>query len=157
MSGIGSIYGSNNYTVPISNVGQVTPVNTSNNVESSAKVKPVECQTCKSRKYVDGSNENVSFKTPGHISPEASFSRVSAHEGEHVSNAVSKAASSSNVSLISASVTLKMGVCPECGRTFVAGGVTNTSFKYEESNPYENQRKQVEGSYLKGLNVDEKV
>ena len=30
-----------------------------------------ECQTCKNRKYQDGSNENVSFKSASHISPEA--------------------------------------------------------------------------------------
>ena len=34
------------------------------------KSKTTECQTCKNRKYVDGSNEaNVSFKNAAHISP----------------------------------------------------------------------------------------
>ena len=62
-----------------------------NSTNSIEKVKPSECQTCKNRKYVDGSNEsNVSFKAPGHISPEASFAAVSSHEQEHVSNAVSE-------------------------------------------------------------------
>mgnify|MGYP001188840773 CR=1 FL=1 len=38
------------------------------------KSKTTECQTCKNRKYVDGSNEaNVSFKNAAHISPEAAF------------------------------------------------------------------------------------
>ena len=47
-----------------------------------------ECQTCKERKYVDGSDEgNVSFKAPGHIAPEASAGVVMAHEKEHVANA----------------------------------------------------------------------
>ena len=54
---------------------------------------PEECQTCKNRKYVDGSNEaNVSFKNAAHISPEAASSAVRAHEGQHVSNAYHKAA-----------------------------------------------------------------
>ena len=66
-----SPYGmSNNYTIPVSNVGRVTPVFTDNTVDSSRKVAPVECQTCKNRRYQDGSNEMVSFKAPGHISPE---------------------------------------------------------------------------------------
>ena len=51
-----------------------------------------ECQTCKNRKYQDGSNENVSFKSASHISPEAAGIRVAAHEAEHVSNAYTKAA-----------------------------------------------------------------
>lgn len=50
------------------------------------KSKTTECQTCKNRKYVDGSNEaNVSFKNAAHISPEAASSAVRAHEGQHVS------------------------------------------------------------------------
>ena len=41
------------------------------------KSKTTECQTCKNRKYVDGSNEaNVSFKNAAHISPEAASSAV---------------------------------------------------------------------------------
>lgn len=145
---------SNNYTIPVSNVPRVTAVNADNTVDSSARVKPVECQTCKSRKYVDGSNEpNVSFKTPGNISPEESYAKVSSHEREHVSNAIAKG-SKPGAKLISANVTLKMGVCPECGRTYVAGGVTNTQIKYSESNPYEKNRKSMEGSALLGINVD---
>lgn len=145
---------SNNYTIPVSNVPRVTAVNADNTVDSSARVRPVECQTCKSRKYVDGSNEpNVSFKTPGNISPEESYAKVSSHEREHVSNAIAKG-SKPGAKLISANVTLKMGVCPECGRTYVAGGVTNTQIKYSESNPYEKNRKSMEGSALLGINVD---
>lgn len=145
---------SNNYTIPVSSVPRVTAVNADNTVDSSARVKPVECQTCKSRKYVDGSNEpNVSFKTPGNISPEESYAKVSSHEREHVSNAIAKG-SKPGAKLISANVTLKMGVCPECGRTYVAGGVTNTQIKYSESNPYEKNRKSMEGSALLGINVD---
>lgn len=49
--------------------------------EPNDKVKKGECQTCAKRKYVDGSNEfNVSFKAPGHISPEDSAAKVMAHE-----------------------------------------------------------------------------
>jgi hypothetical protein len=156
-------YSTNFYPAVGSNaIGQaVNPVNKTNGVNridekstiETGKVKPSECQTCKNRKYVDQSNENVSFKTPTHISPEASFSAVSSHEQEHVSNAISKGSSGDN-QLISASVTLKMAICPECGTPYIAGGVTSSLIKYVESNPYEQTRKSAEGSMLKGMYVD---
>ncbi|MDE5872432.1 MAG: hypothetical protein K2H07_00810, partial [Lachnospiraceae bacterium] len=120
---------SNNYTVPVSMVDRVTPVNTDNTIDSSSKVKSAECQTCKNRKYVDGSDEpNVSFKTPGKISPKEAYAKVSSHEREHVANAIAKG-SKPGAKLISASVALKMAVCPECGTTYVAGGTTTTQIK----------------------------
>ncbi len=118
------------------------------------KSEPSECHTCQNRKYVDGSNENnVSFKTPTKISPEASYAMVSAHESEHVANAVSKG-NQPGAKLISASVKLQMEVCPECGTPFIAGGETRTTIQYQEQNPYESNRKSVEGSLLKGMNVN---
>jgi hypothetical protein len=147
---------SNNYTIPVSNVSRVTPVNTDNTVDSASKLsKTGECQTCENRKYQDGSNENnVSFKTPGTITADQSYAKVSSHEREHVSNAIAKS-SKPGAKLISASVSLKMGVCPECGRTYVAGGVTDTQIKYTESNPYEKNRKSYEKEALTGGNIDE--
>ena len=62
-------------------------------MEKSEKAKPTtECQTCKNRKYQDGSNEMVSFKSAAHISPGQAPTAVRAHEQEHVSNAYKKAA-----------------------------------------------------------------
>lgn len=153
---IGSM--SNNYTIPVSNVGRVTPINTDNTVDSSAKIKgTTECTTCENRKYVDGSNEsNVSFKTPGKIKPEESYAKVLSHEQEHVSNAVAKG-NKPGARLISATVSLKMSVCPECGRNYVAGGLTKTAIEYTESNPYDKGRKLLEGSFYKGMNVDEAI
>jgi hypothetical protein len=146
---------SNNYTIPVSNVSRVTPVNTDNTVDSASKLsKTGECQTCQNRKYQDESDENnVSFKTPGVITPEQSYAKVSAHESEHVSNAITKA-SKPGAKLISANVSLKMGVCPECGRVYVAGGVTSTQIKYTESNPYEKNRTSYEKEGLTGGNID---
>lgn len=113
-----------------------------------------ECQTCKNRKYVDGSNESdVSFKTPSHIAPESSAAMVMSHEQMHVSNARQEG-SKENAELVSASVRLKMAVCPECGKSYVEGGVTNSTIKYSESNPYERNRKLIEGSFLKGQYID---
>lgn len=118
------------------------------------KAQSSECQTCKSRKYMDRSNEgNVSFKAPTHISPEASYAMVSSHELEHVANAVGKG-NQPGAELVSTSVRLKMDVCPECGRSYVAGGETVTQIKYNTSNPYENTRKSSEESLIKGMNFD---
>ena len=79
---------------------------------------PEECKTCKNRKYQDGSNENVSFKSAQHISPESAASAVRAHESEHVANAFDKA-SQKNGQVINASVSIHTSVCPECGRTYI--------------------------------------
>ena len=68
-----------------------------------------ECQTCKNRKYKDGSDEMVSFKTPTRISPESAASAVRAHEQEHVSNAYAKAAPK-NGKVIAASVSIHTAI-----------------------------------------------
>ncbi|MDR0964808.1 MAG: hypothetical protein LBM60_09350, partial [Clostridium sp.] len=100
---------------------------------------PGECQTCKNRKYVDGSDENVSFKSASHISPESAASRVRAHEQEHVSNAYSEA-SQKNGKVVSAAVSIHTAVCPECKRSYVSGGTTRTMIMYRnEGNPYVQQ------------------
>lgn len=142
-----------NSVSPVSKVKGITPLQEKDSI-SVEKMKPSECQTCKSRKYIDGSNDsNVSFKTPTHVSPQASYAAVSSHEQEHVSNAISEGSKEGN-QLISSSVTLKMAVCPECGTPYVAGGVTRSQIKYNESNPYESSRKSIEASLLKGMNFD---
>lgn len=113
-----------------------------------------ECQTCKNRKYKDGSDEMVSFKTPQHVSPENAASAVRAHEQEHVSNAYKKAAVD-NGKVISASVSIHMAVCPECGRTYVSGGTTHTQIKYyNEENPYQQDLKSADRTKYTGMNLD---
>lgn len=113
-----------------------------------------ECQTCKNRKYKDGSDEMVSFKTPQHVSPENAASAVRAHEQEHVSNAYKKAATD-NGKVISASVSIHMAVCPECGRTYVSGGTTHTQIKYyNEENPYQQDLKSADRAKYAGMNLD---
>ncbi len=128
-----------------------TSVNTD---QSSSKVRKDDCQTCKERKYVDGSNEsNVSFKSPGHISPGNSASKVMAHENEHVSNAI-KEGNKENKELVSSTVTLKTAVCPECGTSYVSGGTTRTTMRTYSNNPYDQAKKSIEGSFLTGQNID---
>ncbi len=148
---------------PYGNIGTANamPASPVSGTESAGKISPsgkpnptTECQTCENRKYQDGSNEMVSFKSAQHISPMASASRVRAHEQEHVSNAFTKAAQD-NGKVIQASVTLKTAVCPECGRTYVAGGETTTKIKYSnEENPYTKQLKKIQSDALKGQNFD---
>ena len=116
---------------------------------------PEDCETCANRKYQDGSDEdNVSFKTASHISPESAGAKVRAHEGEHVSNAYKKAAQQ-NGKVLNASVSIHTSVCPECGRTYVSGGVTHTMIKYtNEDNPYTKNQKELEAAMFKGANID---
>ena len=110
------------------------------------KSSPAECETCKNRKYQDGSNEMVSFKSASHISPQASASRVRAHEQEHVTNAYNKAAQN-NGKVLSATVSLRTAVCPECGTVYTAGGTTTTKISYsDESNPYQQNKKSAADS-----------
>jgi len=152
---IGAISGA--YTYPI-NPYMSSQFSTSMNPEDAGKVNgassPQECETCKNRKYQDGSNENVSFKAATHISPNAAGAAVRAHEGEHVSNAYTKAAQD-NGKVINASVAIHTSVCPECGRTYVSGGVTNTMIKYsDETNPYQKNQKALDATYMIGANID---
>jgi len=119
--------------------------------------KKGECQTCKNRKYVDGSDEMVSFKSPAKIAPGAAASKVRAHEQEHVSNAFSKAEKDGG-KVLQASVSMKMAICPECGRAYIAGGETTTKIKYgNEDNPYTKNQKAANYNATTGSNVDAAV
>lgn len=126
-----------------------------NSEEQDGSVKKISgerCQTCENRKYQDGSDENVSFKSAAHVSPEAAVSAVRAHEGEHVSNAYTSAAQK-NGKVISAAVSIHTSVCPECGRTYVSGGTTSTKIKYP-ANPYDENKKTLQAEAAKGNNID---
>lgn len=129
----------------------------SKNAEKTTNSKE-ECQTCKERKYKDGSDEHdVSFKAAAHVSPEAAGAAVRAHENQHVQNAYEKAAKD-NGEVLSATVTIKNGRCPECGRTYVAGGTTRTMIKYtDESNPYQQNQKSKDASVFAGENINTSV
>ena len=112
----------------------------------------IECETCASRKYQDGSDEEVSFKSAQHVSPEAAASRVRGHEQEHVSNAYDKAKEKGG-KVLNASVAIHTAICPECGRTYVSGGTTTTQIKYpNEDNPYQKNRKEADALSLAGMN-----
>jgi len=106
----------------------------------------VECQTCSSRTYVDGSDDpGVSFKTPTGVSPEASFAAVSAHEQEHVSNE-RQSAHAEGREVIAQSVQVFISVCPECGKAYASGGVTKTTTASKK--PYQNPLMNLLGNLL---------
>ncbi len=129
--------------------------NPDENIKPGKSVSPADCQTCKQRKYQDGSNEsNVSFKAAAHISPNAAGAAVRAHESQHVKNAYNKA-EKDNGKVLSATVSIHTAVCPECGRTYVSGGTTNTAIKYtNEENPYQKNRKSLDAAMLTGANIN---
>lgn len=130
--------------------------NPDDQVKAGHKSSPSECETCRTRKYQDGSNEtDVSFKAPGHISPQASAGTVRAHEQQHVSNAYQKAAKGDG-KVISATVSLRTEICPECGTAYVAGGETRTAISYsvEKPNPYKENQKALDAMNKIGSNID---
>jgi hypothetical protein len=99
-----------------------------------------ECKTCAERKYQDGSDDpGVSFKTATHISPEQAASKVRSHEYEHVVREQSKA-ERENKEVVSQSVRLHTDICPECGRAYVSGGVTDTVTRGKTEQPDEVQK-----------------
>lgn len=86
-----------------------------------------ECQTCKERKYQDGSNDpGVSFKTPSRIAPEMAGAAVRGHEMEHVVREQAKAQREGR-RVISQSVSIHTAICPECGKAYISGGTTRTT------------------------------
>lgn len=152
----------NHYTNSPFSYGQVSAAGATTKTDltgegSAVQAPNEECQTCKNRKYQDGSDEMVSFKSPKHVSPEAAATAVRAHEQEHVSNAYKKAAEG-NGKVVNASVSIQTAICPECGRSYVAGGTTHTQIKYfNEENPYQQGLKIADQAKYTGMNTDYKL
>lgn len=102
-----------------------------------------ECQTCKERKYQDGSDDaGVSYKTPTRIAPEQAATAVRGHEMEHVVRERA-AAVREDRQVVSQSVTIHTAICPECGTVYVSGGTTRTT---TAANPQAKQPEQQEGN-----------
>ncbi|HAF31874.1 MAG TPA: hypothetical protein DCR09_05220 [Anaerovibrio sp.] len=153
---IGGINGymSNPYAAQGPQVTDGKGVGPEHQIKPGKKSSPAECETCKNRKYTDGSDEMVSFKAPGHIDPDNAAAVVLGHEQEHVSNAYNKARNN-NGHVERATVRLKTDICPECGRSYISGGETNTQIKYyNEENPYQKDLKQTDAVKYRGANVD---
>lgn len=142
--------GINGYSFP----GTTNSMTVNGESEKTGKSSPEECETCKKRKYQDGSDEMVSFKNASHISPNQAASAVRAHEQEHVQNAYNKA-TTDNGKVLNASVTIHTSICPECGRSYVSGGTTHTQIKYyNEENPYQQALKTQDRSKYAGMNAN---
>lgn len=117
----------------------LTPEEVEQQVEQAKSAQEVmeegQCQTCKERKYQDGSNDpGVSFKTPTNIAPEWAASAVRGHEQEHVVREQAKA-QRENREIVSQSVTYHTAICPECGKVYISGGTTRTSSRAVEEQP----------------------
>ncbi|WP_217958302.1 hypothetical protein [Acutalibacter muris] len=92
-----------------------------------------ECQTCKERKYQDGSDDSsVSYQTPTHIDADYAPAAVRGHELEHVAHEQAKAQREDR-KVVSQTVTLHTDICPECGRVYVSGGTTRTVTKADNT------------------------
>lgn len=105
-------------------------------------IEESECKTCAERKYQDGSNDpGVSFKTAAHISPEQSAAKVRSHEYEHVVREQAKA-DREDREVVRQTVTLHTNICPECGVTYVSGGLTNTVTRSKSEQSAENTAEQ---------------
>lgn len=154
---IGGVYTNSNFYQNNYNTGSLYGKESSQIGNEEKVDKVTECETCKNRRYQDGSNEgDVSFKAPGHISPSSSYGKVMSHEKEHVANAYEKA-NKNNGEVVNVSVHLTTARCPECGRTYVAEGETVTQIKYQKENPYSQNAKAYDEGVLAGSNVNEFV
>lgn len=154
LTGPGAAKGTSGVTDPEAAKGTQKPTDQEKVKKPGRRSSPEECETCKERKYQDGSDENVSFKSAQHISPESAASRVRAHEAEHVANAYSKAAKDGG-KVVNASVSIHTATCPECGRVYVSGGTTHTRIEYpNETNPYQQERKAQDALKYTGANIN---
>mgnify|MGYP006932493361 CR=1 FL=1 len=103
------------------------PENELTESEKKRRFDSLECSACDSRRYQDGSNDSgVSFQNPTKINPSAAEGAVRAHENEHVVRNKAEAEREDR-KVISSTVTINHATCSECGKTYVAGGVTRTT------------------------------
>ncbi len=130
----------------------LTPEEVEQQVEQAKSAQEVmeegQCQTCKERKYQDGSNDpGVSFKTPTNIAPEQAAAAVRGHEQEHVVREQAKA-QRENREIVSQSVTYHTAICPECGKVYISGGTTRTSSRaIEEQSTRESENPNTQAPF----------
>ncbi len=112
------------------------------------KTKSGECQTCKERRYQDGSNDGgVSFKTPTKLTPEQASSQVLSHEKEHYTREAQNAKNENKDVLVN-SIRLESSICPDCGRSYISGGETTTVTRTRKDSPSPVQNPQTSGLSL---------
>lgn len=90
------------------------------------EIPDCQCETCKNRRYQDDSNDScVSFQSATRMTPGAAAYKVRGHEMEHVRRESIKAENEGK-KIVSQTVQIKTDTCEECGRIYVAGGLTRT-------------------------------
>lgn len=89
-------------------------------------VPDCQCETCKNRRYQDDSNDScVSFQSATRMTPGTAAYKVRGHEMEHVRRESIKAENEGK-KVVSQTVQIKTDTCEECGKIYVAGGLTRT-------------------------------
>lgn len=112
------------------------PIPENQNSDQKKRFDSYECQTCKNRKYQDGSDDpGVSYKSPTKLDPQKAASSVRAHENEHVVREQAKARRTGR-KVVSQSVTYHSSICPECGKVYTSGGTTRTVTKSQVDRTY---------------------
>ncbi len=124
-----------------SNTDQVSTLGSQATEKQLKRLGIIPCKTCQSRRYQDRSNDpGVSMKAPTYLSPAAAGVAVAAHENEHVQRERAEAQREGK-EVIYQYVQFYYATCPECGRTYVAGGrtvtVTGPAKTDQEKNPGE--------------------
>ncbi len=122
----------------------------SEKAKADDKTEPEEaCQTCKNRKYQDGSDDpGVSFKTATRLTPKQAETAVRGHEMEHVSHERARAEREGR-KIVHQSVTIHTAICPECGDVYVSGGTTRTAtVKDNREDPFRQARQELLGRTL---------
>ena len=111
-------------------------------LSAAETMQEAECQTCKNRKYQDGSNDpGVSFKTAARLTPEQAATAVRGHEMEHVSHERARAEREDR-KVVQQSVTIHTAICPECGDVYISGGTTRTTTAKDNSQELAQQARQ---------------
>lgn len=114
-------------TLAVDNTGREQLAGNARTQTSSQVTKGKACRTCAERKYKDESNDpSVSFQTPTSIAPGMEAAAVMAHEHEHVANNAARAEREGQTA--TSVVMIHTELCPECGRPFISGGTTLTTY-----------------------------
>ena len=83
------------------------------------------CEPCSGRTYQDDSGDaGFSFQAPTGLPSSTAALFVVSHEGEHATRETARAQEKGDI-VTNKTVTLQMGVCPECHKMYVKGGTTS--------------------------------
>ena len=100
------------------------------------------CETCANRRYKDRSDDpGVSFQAPTKVAPAMAAQAVMSHEREHYMREESKAIRE-NKEVISNTINIHYGICPECGTQYVSGGKTRTATREKSDDERQKQEEQ---------------